>query len=44
MTPESFALIVGAIVSLFFSYIPGLNTWFDQLLPEYKRLIMAGVS
>lgn len=44
MTAETLTLFAGAILSLGFSYIPKLNTWFDLLLPEYKRLIMAGLT
>ena len=44
MTAETLTLFAGAILSLLFSYIPKLNTWFDGLLPEYKRLIMAGLT
>lgn len=43
MTPEQLALIAGAVLSLLFSYIPGLKNWFEGLSPEYKRLFMAGV-
>ena len=44
MTAETLTLFAGAILSLAFSYIPGLNTKFDALVPEYKRLIMAGLT
>lgn len=30
------------LISLLFSYVPKLNTWFASLQTEYKRLIMAG--
>jgi len=35
--------IVAALLSLVFSYVPGLNAWFDALKTEYKRLIMLGL-
>ena len=43
MTAESLALISGAVLSLLFSYIPGLNVKFAELGSEVKRLIMAGL-
>jgi len=43
LTPEVLATIAGAIISLGFSYIPGLSVKFAALLPEVKRLIMAGI-
>lgn len=51
MSAESLAAIAGVVLSLVFSYVPGLNKWFDGLEATYKRLIMlfllfavAGVS
>jgi len=43
MTPETLALIAGVVISLIFSYIPGLKTWFETLAPDMKRLFMLGV-
>jgi hypothetical protein len=43
MTAENLASMVGVILSLGFSYIPGLNTKFARLEGEHKRLIMAGI-
>ena len=43
MSVESLALIAGAVLSLLFSYIPGLNASFAGLGSEVKRLIMAGL-
>jgi len=43
MSAESLALISGAVLSLLFSYIPGLNVKFAELGSEVKRLIMAGL-
>lgn len=43
MTPETLALVAGIILSLVFSYIPGLNTKFAGLSSEVKRLIMLGL-
>ena len=42
-TPEVIAMLAGALLSLAFSYIPGLSGHFGALLPEYKRGIMAGL-
>jgi hypothetical protein len=41
VTPVILAGIAGAVLSLAFSYIPGLSTKFAEIIPEYKRLIMA---
>ena len=43
MTSDSLILISGAVLSLLFSYFPGLNTWFAAKPSDVKRLIMAGV-
>jgi hypothetical protein len=40
MTAEQLALTAGVILSLLFSYIPGLNVKFTALDPVYKRLVM----
>lgn len=37
---EFLTLIVSALLSLAFAYVPLLRDKFDLLLPEYKRLIM----
>lgn len=42
MSAETLALIAGAVLSLAFSYIPGLNTKYAEMAEETKRLIMAG--
>lgn len=43
MDYNTLILIAGAILSLLFSYIPGLNIWYAALQADTKRLIMAGV-
>ena len=43
MSAESLALISGVVLSLLFSYIPGLNVKYAELGSEVKRLIMAGL-
>ena len=40
MSSELLASIAGILLSLAFSYVPGLNAWFVLLEPVYKRLIM----
>ncbi len=40
MTAESLAALAGLILSLAFSYIPGLSSWYAALPGEYKRLTM----
>lgn len=40
LSPGILAAIAGAVLSLAFSYIPGLNTAFAGLGSEFKRLVM----
>jgi hypothetical protein len=43
MSVETLALIAGAVLSLAFSFIPGLKAWFDTIEPDWKRVIMLAV-
>lgn len=43
LTPAVLAAIAGAVLSLAFSYIPGLSVLFAALKPEVKRLVMAAL-
>jgi hypothetical protein len=43
MNAEQLTVIAGAILSLAFSYIPGLKTRYEPLSAEMKRLIMLGL-
>lgn len=43
MTAGELSLIAGALLSLIFSYVPGLNSAFAGLATEIKRLIMLGL-
>lgn len=43
MTSEQISALAGVVLSLAFSYAPGLSDWFGGLRSEYKRLIMAGL-
>ena len=40
MNADTLALIAGVVMSLAFSYIPGLKTWFGKLASERKQLTM----
>ncbi|UCD42307.1 MAG: hypothetical protein JSV69_01425 [Chloroflexota bacterium] len=40
ISAESLSLVAGTTLSLFFSYVPGLRSWFDEFNPEFRRLIM----
>jgi hypothetical protein len=40
MTPEILASIAAVILSLLFSYVPGLSTWYEPLPGDLKRLVM----
>jgi hypothetical protein len=42
MTSESIAAIAGIVLSLAFSYIPGLKTWYDSQTPQARSLVMLG--
>lgn len=39
----NFTLILSAVLSMLFAYVPGFKDWFDPLEPTKKRLIMAGL-
>ena len=43
MTSEQLATIAGVVLSLAFSYIPGLNVKFAALSGDVKRLILLGL-
>jgi hypothetical protein len=43
MSAESLSLIAGSVLSLLFSYIPGVRAWFMPLDPQVKRLLMLGL-
>jgi len=43
MTSVALSSIAGVLLSLLFSYVPGLNTWYAKLASEYKRLLMLGL-
>ena len=43
MSSELLIVIAGVVLSLAFSYIPGLRDWFDPLWPNQKRFVMLGV-
>ena len=40
MSAESLSLVAGTVLSLTFSYIPGVRNWFTGFDPVIKRLIM----
>lgn len=39
-TPEFISMAAGVLISLAFSYVPGLKDKFQALTPDYKRLAM----
>jgi len=43
VTPELLVSIAGIVITLIFSYTPGLRTRFAALQTEYQRLIMLGI-
>lgn len=40
VSPELLTLVAGVILSLLFSYVPGVNTWYAAQSDEYKKLFM----
>lgn len=40
VTPEFIASLAGVILSILFSYVPGLKDKFEPLAPATKRLVM----
>lgn len=40
MTPETLSAVAGVLLSLAFSYVPGLSGWWDLRSPTEKRLAM----
>lgn len=43
VSSEMLVGIAGVVLSLAFSYIPGLRTWYAALVAETKQLIMLGL-
>ena len=43
MTPEQLASVAGIVLSLAFSYIPGLADWYAALDSAKKRLVMLSI-
>jgi hypothetical protein len=41
MTAETLSAVAGVVLSLAFSYVPGVREWFEALDATRKRLIMA---
>ena len=42
MTETTLASLAGILLSVCFSYVPGLEGWYKQLAGQYKRLVMLG--
>lgn len=40
MTTDLISTIAGSLLSILFSYVPGLATWYNTLTSDYKRLVM----
>lgn len=43
LSPAAIAATAGALLSLLFNYVPGLNTRFDRLSPDMQRTVMGAV-
>lgn len=44
MTLEELVALVGIVVSLLFSYFPGIQQWFEPLPSNTKRLLQVAVA
>ena len=40
MDENTLSLIAGSVLSLFFSYFPGVKGKYEKLTPDYKRVVM----
>lgn len=43
MTSDLLVSVAGVVLSLLFSYLPGLSGWYGELSGDRKRLIMLGM-
>jgi hypothetical protein len=43
MTGELLSGIAGVVLSLIFSYVPGIKDWFETLEPSIKQAVMGGL-
>ena len=43
MTAEFLSSLAGVLLSLAFSYLPGVSGWFEKLAGNFKRLLMLGL-
>lgn len=43
MNADTISMIAGGALSLIFSYVPGIATWYNKLEADYKRLVMGVV-
>ena len=43
LSPEYLSAGAGLLLSLLFSYVPGVSAWYDALGPTTKRLVMLGL-
>lgn len=43
VTSDWLVIVAGFLLSLAFSYVPGLNTWYAAKAKEFQKLLMAGI-
>ena len=43
MDETTLGLIAGSVLSLLFSYVPGVKDAYEKLTPDFKRLVMLGL-
>jgi len=43
ITSEVLTGLSAALLALLFEYVPGLSGWYAALIPQYKKLTMAGL-
>lgn len=44
LTPELVAAVLAGFLSLAFTYIPGLNSWFASLAEDMKKALMGALT
>ena len=43
MSADELSAVAGIVLSLFFSYVPGVKGWFEGLESSYKQMVMGGL-
>lgn len=43
LSPETLSMIAGVVLTLLFSYVPGIAGWYQTFTAEKKSLVMLGL-